>query len=1218
MIMKPLTRALMLSALAAAALAAGIAAWSWQRLARHVFTDGVDLRVPTEMARLRNILWQPPTPLSEQINTVAQEYEPRLSADGLTLYFVRGKPGENADIFTCHRTTHGWSEPQPLTDINTESDELGPEITSDGTELYFCSNRPGGIGGYDLWRSIRTDNGWGPAESLGNGINTGWNENNPAIAPDGTTLFFASNQPRPEEAAREADLKNQWSATVRDNSRVHDFDLYSAPIVGSDIGQPNALISINTADNEGTPAMSPAGDFLYFSSDRTTGMGRFDLYRTRHLRGEWLAAENLGPQINTTANELDPALSMGGFALQFSSDRGVELPEQSARGQYDLYASVSKEMFEERESTAETINWASLLATVLPNLLWLLLGLLLVFLLLRFIRSGRMKALSLLARCLLLSLFAHILLMMLFMIWGVTVGLADAIKRGGSVQVGLTSSSIGQYQGIVSQIRGGMTVVQMTPLQMTSERQQIQSTTDETVVVGVRVPDQSHPVQVADHVPVPAAEANEAPAPSDRMALSMMTEVPVELVQSITTRVPSPSTAAPVKEADSSAPLADVQSLRRAETTTLETSRNASVQSAVARLPESALHDFFSQDSMIGSPNAQEAAPASESPAMTLSAISVPTSSSNASVSLPRADRGSASTTTEAQPTITGTAKESGRAERNTAIDAPTSVSSETVHITTLMGVNVDAAPSSLMQSSASGVADAAPPATSVSEQASSTIGVPSLAMSATMPDLRTPSDSSGSGSRIAVNEAQPEFGAGGGGPHGLGKIDSVPAMEVAAGSAVHATVETTGLAGKIDESSLALNGTNNAITDAAWPSSMGMTGLNSNTALIPALPQGDVGLRMPTETAPPVEAYRQRAAENRLELVKEMGGSEATERAVELALKWLAAHQSADGRWDADYFDDDCGRCGSPAKYDADVATTGLALLCFLAANHTHNKDGPYRDNVQRGLDWLVAQQKATGDMRGNETMYSHGIGSIALSEAYGMTRDETLLPHVRRAINFIVSARDNSGRDGSPSSGGGAGGGAGGWRYEPGQAGDTSVLGWQVMALVSASRAGIEVPDETLQAARHWLDRVSHSSNPGLYAYQPGVRFSAAMTAEGMFSQQLLGRRRDEPRMQGSAEFIIRNLPNWRVEPNTYYWYYATLALFQHQGEAWEKWNAAITRQLLDNQNTNGAKAGSWDPLDRWSKIGGRIYQTAMCTLCLEVYYRYLPLYGSHADND
>lgn len=376
-----------------------------------------------------------------------------------------------------------------------------------------------------------------------------------------------------------------------------------------------------------------------------------------------------------------------------------------------------------------------------------------------------------------------------------------------------------------------------------------------------------------------------------------------------------------------------------------------------------------------------------------------------------------------------------------------------------------------------------------------------------------------------------------------------------------------------------------------------------------------EITLRMPADTAPLANTYAARSELNRQELVRQLGGDAQTEQAVMRALVWLAAHQSEDGRWPARGFDDHCGQCGGPAQFDADVATTSLALLCFLAADHTHVKTGPYRHQVEKALAWLLMQQKPDGDLRRGETMYSHGIATIVLAEVYGMTGDEWFAQPVKSAVDFIACARHGATPQArQPYSAEVVSHlGSGGWRYRPGQFGDTSVLGWQVMALISAKRAGIDVPQEALQAAADWMEQVDQSNRKGLYSYQPNQRPTPSMTAEGMYVQQLLGRSRDELCMRNSADYIIQHLPQWSNEPNTYYWYYATLALIQHQGEHWQQWNAAMKRELLANQCVSGPAAGSWDPVDKWSIVGGRIYQTALCTLSLEVYYRYLPMYAS-----
>jgi len=359
----------------------------------------------------------------------------------------------------------------------------------------------------------------------------------------------------------------------------------------------------------------------------------------------------------------------------------------------------------------------------------------------------------------------------------------------------------------------------------------------------------------------------------------------------------------------------------------------------------------------------------------------------------------------------------------------------------------------------------------------------------------------------------------------------------------------------------------------------------------LPAIPAEPTKPAAPP-TAPKPENFAQRAPEVRQEVLKKTGGSPETERAVAAALDWFKAHQSPDGRWSGQHFEDKCD-CTAPAEIEADAAMTGITLLCYLGAGHTHLSEGPHRDGVKKALTWIVNRTDSSGDLRGGggggrdrgETMYSQTIAAVALCEAYAMTRDPWLEAPARRAVTFVAraSTRGNT------------------------SASDTSVLGWQIMAIKSAQRAGFDVPTTAFDAARRWLDQTSSRNNPGRYAYAPGESPSPAATAEAMFVQQLLGHTRDEPRMRQSAEFILTTPPAWRREAATHYWYYATLALFQQQGDHWKTWNDSIARELLKNQHKDGHAKGSWDPQDPWSRLGGRVYQTAVCTLSLEVYYRY-----------
>ena len=126
---------------------AGVAAWRWMPIRHTFYTDAETIRTPVASAPIRDILWEPPKSLPPLINAGPDVYEPRLSANGTTLFFVRGKAGENAGFFVSRHTYDGWDEPEPLLDINSKYEDLGPEPSTNGEALYFFSDRPGGLGG---------------------------------------------------------------------------------------------------------------------------------------------------------------------------------------------------------------------------------------------------------------------------------------------------------------------------------------------------------------------------------------------------------------------------------------------------------------------------------------------------------------------------------------------------------------------------------------------------------------------------------------------------------------------------------------------------------------------------------------------------------------------------------------------------------------------------------------------------------------------------------------------------------------------------------------------------------------------------------------------------------------------------------------------------------------------------------------------------------------
>ncbi len=349
--------------------------------------------------------------------------------------------------------------------------------------------------------------------------------------------------------------------------------------------------------------------------------------------------------------------------------------------------------------------------------------------------------------------------------------------------------------------------------------------------------------------------------------------------------------------------------------------------------------------------------------------------------------------------------------------------------------------------------------------------------------------------------------------------------------------------------------------------------------------------------------AYRLRLAPNRADLAKQQGGSVETEAAVKAALKWLADHQSPDGHWDPRAYGagvdrNVLGHTHGTAGSRADTGLTGLALLAFLASGHTH-RDGPYQNQVRRGLEYLLQSQASDGSLGGPgelyEFMYCHAMAACALSEAYGMTRDPRLHDPVARAIAFTVAAQDPT---------------SGGWRYKPGMPGDTSQLGWQLMALKSADLAGIPISEQTRQEIIRFLRSVSSGQHGGRASYRPGEQVTRTMSAEALVCWQFLGLPREDPACSEAGDLLLGELPGEGVY-NLYYWYYGTLAMYNLGNRYWEQWNAALRKVLVGRQVQQGPQAGSWEPDDLWGCHGGRIYTTAMATLTLEVYYRFLPLY-------
>jgi len=353
------------------------------------------------------------------------------------------------------------------------------------------------------------------------------------------------------------------------------------------------------------------------------------------------------------------------------------------------------------------------------------------------------------------------------------------------------------------------------------------------------------------------------------------------------------------------------------------------------------------------------------------------------------------------------------------------------------------------------------------------------------------------------------------------------------------------------------------------------------------------------------------------------------TDAAIALGLEFLATIQREDGRWSFDYLGGAVDAGSEPVNIKADAAATGLALLAFLGAGHDH-LDGRYSRVVRDAVDYLVRIQDDAGALfpeAGRPTgqvarFYGHGIATLALSEAYGMTGDKRLRRPAQRAIHYLVETQHAE---------------YGGWRYVPGSNTDLSVTGWQLIALRSGRLAGLDVPPESVERIRACLESCRDGEGDGaLFRYNPwaspsdpttrhGRQPSTVMTAVGLLMQLYLDADSADSRVQLGAEHLLANLPQAGNSPvvaptgtlgnpqrDTYYWYYGTQAMHSLGGEYWSAWRGRLEPLLLDSQSTTGPAAGSWDPLrpvpDKWATYGGRLYVTALNLLSLEAEFRHL----------
>ena len=189
------------------------------------YTDVVSFEQVATDVKVGYVLWENAAPVEEGVLPTDVISEPAITSDGTRMiYASTGKDGVG-DLFLRVWDGQRWGPPRPMRALNSKFEESSPSLSGDGTFLYFSSNRPGGLGGYDIWVAK-----WDGAEyawplPLTSRVNTPFDEQGPAISPDGFELFFSSNRPRQRINTAQGEMSEKQI-----NDLKVDHDLYSADL----------------------------------------------------------------------------------------------------------------------------------------------------------------------------------------------------------------------------------------------------------------------------------------------------------------------------------------------------------------------------------------------------------------------------------------------------------------------------------------------------------------------------------------------------------------------------------------------------------------------------------------------------------------------------------------------------------------------------------------------------------------------------------------------------------------------------------------------------------------------------------------------------------------------------------------------------------------------------------------------------------------------------
>jgi hypothetical protein len=303
-------------------------------------------------------------------------------------------------------------------------------------------------------------------------------------------------------------------------------------------------------------------------------------------------------------------------------------------------------------------------------------------------------------------------------------------------------------------------------------------------------------------------------------------------------------------------------------------------------------------------------------------------------------------------------------------------------------------------------------------------------------------------------------------------------------------------------------------------------------------------------------------------------------------ALDWLSRSQEARGSWNP-------RRWGGEKGFS--VGLTGLALTAYFGAEE-NPFEGPHADNVVRGLGYLRSRLGPDGRFGtpGPLLVYNQALAVSAMLEASRFSPS----PLSREEVNLALTSLSGLQRSG------------GGFGWDRTTSRPTSAASvWALQALLLGTQSGFRESGTRVRTALDWLE--SLVDGQGRVGYRRAGDFPYghdAMTAAG--GLHFLPRPADDRSAQERNRRVLREVRRSAAalgeDPDYCLWYFVTYALWASGNREAEDSARAIQQRLVARQVRTGPNAGSWDPTDRWSVSGGRVYATAMAALVLETHLR------------